>query len=559
MGQNTDEKFATMLRCTMTSFKDTGLNMSYQFKTLRQIFSSGLILVLISALVPMNLKAEDPQLKFTQVSTLGSITDITNAGDDSHRLFMVEQGGRILILKNGDTLTEPFLDISTRVLSGGERGLLSLAFSPDYKSSGNFYVWYTQSGGATVLSRFKVGDNPDIADADSEELILTVPQPYANHNGGRLQFGPDGMLYLGLGDGGGGNDPQQNGQKGSTLLGKLIRIDVDPVHGTYAVPSDNPFLSDASVKNEIWALGLRNPWKISFDPRTGDLFIADVGQGALEEVDFQPANSTGGENYGWNIMEGTQCSVADCNQSALTLPVTEYTHADGCSITGGEVYRGSAYPNLYGSYLFGDYCTGKIWSLKKVDGNWVTTPLFDSDFRIMTFGLGEDHSIYLANSSGGVYLVSDGEVKPEGLQMNAGFNDAWYNPLTDGQGFFITVFPDLGKASVAWFTYDTELPPDDATANLGDPGHRWITATGPYADHQSVMDITLTSGGIFDDPTEVQRTDPPGSDGTLTLTFASCKTGIMEYEIPSINMSGSVPIQRVAEDNVALCEALSSQ
>ncbi|MGB7453386.1 MAG: hypothetical protein WBM36_14765, partial [Lysobacterales bacterium] len=244
---------------------------------------------------------------------------------------------------------------------------------------------------------------------------------------------------------------------------------------------------------------------------------------------------------------------------ALTLPVTEYTHADGCSITGGEVYRGSAYPNLYGSYLFGDYCTGKIWSLKKVDGNWVTTPLFDSDFRIMTFGLGEDHSIYLANSSGGVYLVSDGEVKPEGLQMNAGFNDAWYNPLTDGQGFFITVFPDLGKASVAWFTYDTELPPDDATANLGDPGHRWITATGPYADHQSVMDITLTSGGIFDDPTEVQRTDPPGSDGTLTLTFASCKTGILEYDITSINKSGSVPIQRVAEDNVALCEALSSQ
>ena len=533
--------------------------MSFLFTTSRQVRSLGLVFVLISALLPAELKAEDPQLEFTQVSTLPSVTDITNAGDDSHRLFMVEQGGRIFILKNGETLAESFLDISGRVLSGGERGLLSLAFSPDYKSSGKFYVWYTIPGGATVLSRFTVSDQPDIANADSEELLLVVPQPAANHNGGRLQFGPDGMLYLGLGDGGGANDPQGNGQNGSTLLGKLIRIDVDPVHGTYAVPSDNPFLSNPGVKNEIWALGLRNPWKISFDPQTGDLFIADVGQGSLEEVNFQPASSSGGENYGWSDMEGTECNVTDCNSSALTLPVTEYTHADGCSITGGEVYRGSAYPNLHGSYLFGDYCTGKIWSLTKADGNWVTTLLADTDFRIQTFGLAEDHSVYVTHRSGGVYLISDGEVKPEDLQMNAGFNDAWYNPLTDGQGFFIAVFPDLGLASVAWFTYDTELPPEDATANLGDPGHRWITATGPYADNKSVMNITLTSGGIFDTPTEIQRTDPAGSDGTLTLIFYSCKSGTVEYDIPSINMMGSVPIQRVAGDNVALCEALSSQ
>ena len=442
------------------------------------------------------------------------------------------------------------------MLSGGERGLLSLAFSPDYKSSGNFYVWYTQPGGATVLSRFKVSDDPDVANPNSEEVILIVPQPEPNHNGGRLQFGPDGMLYLGLGDGGGSNDPQGNGQKGSTLLGKLIRIDVDPVHGSYAIPSDNPFLGNAGIRDEIWALGLRNPWKISFDPEAGDLFIADVGQEALEEVNFQSASSTGGENYGWSIMEGTECNAANCNPSSLTLPVTEYTHADGCSITGGEVYRGSAYPNLYGSYLFADYCTGRVWSLKNVDGNWLTTALADTDFRIQTFGLAEDGSVYLTHRSGGVYLISDGEVKPEGLEMNAGFNDAWYNPVTDGQGFFITVFPDLGAVSVAWFTYDTELPPEDATANLGDPGHRWITALGPYTGNQSVMDIILTSGGLFDTPSDVQRTDPPGSDGTLTLTFESCKTGVVEYDIPSINMKGSVPIRRVAEDNVVLCEAL---
>lgn len=533
--------------------------MPFLFNISRQRCSLGFVFIFISALLPLELKAEDPQLEFTQVSTLRSITDITNAGDNSHRLFLVEQGGHISILKNGETLAEPFLDITDRVLSGGERGLLSLAFSPDYKSSGNFYVWYTQAGGTTVLSRFKVSGDPDIANADSGEIILVVPQPEPNHNGGRLQFGPDGMLYLGLGDGGGSNDPQGNGQNGNTLLGKLIRIDVDPVHGTYAVPPDNPFLNDAGVRNEIWALGLRNPWKISFDSLTGDLFIADVGQEALEEVDFQPAGSTGGENYGWSLMEGTECNVAGCNPSGLTLPVTQYSHADGCSITGGEMYRGNAYPNLYGSYLFGDYCTGRIWSLENVDGNWLTTPLSDTDFRIQTFGRAEDHSIYVTHRSGGVYLISDGEVKPEGLTMNAGFNDAWYNPITDGQGFFITVFPDLGVTSVAWFTYDTELPPDDATSNLGDPGNRWITATGPYADNQAVMDITLTSNGIFDTPTEVKRTDPPGSDGTLTLTFESCTSGTIEYVIPSINMSGSVPIQRVANDNVALCEALSNQ
>lgn len=533
--------------------------MSHLFKTPTRVQTLGLAVTLIGTLLTTALKAEDPQLEFTQVSTLRSITDITNADDGSHRLFMVEQGGQISILKNGETLAERFLDITVRVQSGGERGLLSLAFSPDYPSSGNFYVWYTQPGGATVLSRFKVSADPDIANPDSEEIILIVPQPEPNHNGGRLQFGPDGMLYLGLGDGGGSDDPQGNGQKGSTLLGKLIRIDVDPVHGTYAVPADNPFLGNSSIRNEIWALGLRNPWKISFDPETGDLFIADVGQEALEEVNFQAAGSTGGENYGWSDMEGTECNVANCNPSRLTLPVTEYTHADGCSITGGEVYRGSAYPNLYGFYLFADYCTGRIWSLKNIDGNWLTTLLADTDFRIQTFGLAEDHSIYVTNRSGGVYLISDGEVKPEGLEMNAGFNDAWYNPLTDGQGFFITVFPNLSAVSTAWFTYDTELPPEDATANLGDPGHRWITALGPYADNQAVMDITLTSGGIFDTPTEVQRTDPPGSDGTLTLTFKSCESGVIEYDIPSINMKGSVPIRRVAEDNVELCEALLNQ
>jgi glucose/arabinose dehydrogenase len=308
--------------------------------------------------------AEDPQIEFTKISTRSSIVDIANAGDDSERLFLVQQSGRIYIVHDGGEMETTFLDIQDRVKFGGEQGLLSMAFSPDYKTSGYFYVWYTDSVGDTVLSRFKVSDDPDIADAQSEQIVLTVDQPFSNHNGGRLQFGPDGMLYLGLGDGGGAFDPDGNAQDGGTLLGKLIRIDVNPLHGTYAVPGNNPFVGNGLIRDEIWALGLRNPWRISFDRMTGDLFIADVGQNELEEVNFQPGGSAVGRNYGWDIMEASQCAGGGngCDKSGLTLPVAEYGHdGDNCSITGGEVYRGTDYPNLYGMYLFADYCSGKIW------------------------------------------------------------------------------------------------------------------------------------------------------------------------------------------------------
>lgn len=527
--------------------------MPFLLNKLKKIHSTSKILVLLSVLASQGLMAEDPQLEFTQVSDLSGIVDITNAGDYSQRVFLVEQTGRIFVLKDGQTLVDPFLDIRSRVMSGGERGLLSLAFAPDYKSSGYFYVWYTQNGGDTVLSRFRVGDDPDIADMNSEEKLLTVAQPFANHNGGRLQFGPDGMLYLGLGDGGSANDPGQRAQDGSTLLGKLIRIDVDPANGTFVIPADNPFVGDAGVRDEIWAVGLRNPWKISFDPKTGDLYIADVGQSALEEVNFQAANSAGGENYGWDIMEGGQCVVANCDQSGLTMPVTEYTHADGCSITGGEVYRGQAYPNLNGSYLFGDFCSGKIWGLHKDGDDWVTKQLADTAFAITTFGVAEDRSIFLANQAGGIYLVSDGAVKPEVLSINLGFNDAWYNPATNGQGFFITVFPDLGVVSVAWFTYDTELPPEDATANLGNAGQRWMTAQGAYSGNQAVLDIYQAEGGIFDMSAPAPELV---KDGTIILEFTSCNSGTVTYNIPSIGREGVIPIERVAVDNVGQCESL---
>lgn len=514
------------------------------------------LLVLSSVLLSQSLMAEDPQLEFTKVADLPGVVDIANASDGSDRLFLVEQAGRIFIYKNGQVLTEPFLDIRNWVASGGEQGLLSLAFSPDYATSGYFYVWYVQNGGETVLSRFRVSINPNIANRDSQNKLLTVSQPFANHNGGRLQFGPDGMLYLGLGDGGGSFDPTERAQDGSTLLGKLIRIDVDPSNDTYDIPVDNPFVGDDDVRDEIWALGLRNPWRISFDRKTGDLYIADVGQAEREEVNFQAINSEGGENYGWDIMEGSDCVSANCDQTGLALPVTEYDHTEGCSITGGEVYRGRAYPDLAGIYLYGDYCSGKIWGLERVSREWVTTLLADTDFTITTFGMAEDRSVFLASASGGIYLISDGVVKPELLQMNVGLNDSWYNTRTSGQGFFISVYQSLGVVSLAWFTYDTERPPDDVTANLGEPGHRWLTALGPFIDNQAVMNIEFASGGIFDTPTKIERTDPPGSDGTIILTFDNCYSGSAVYDIPSINQKGTVPIQRVTNENVPLCEAL---
>ena len=518
-------------------------------------FFTSLTLFLVLLSLPA-MSAAQIDLQLTQVSEQRGIVDIANAGDGSNRLFLVEQRGRIFILKDGEILETPFLSMQGKLAGGDEQGLLSLAFAPDYAETGHFYIWYTNTSGGTALSRFTVSDNPDVADPGSEQPILAVAQPFENHNGGRLQFGPDGMLYLGLGDGGAANDPDQRAQDGSTLLGKLIRIDVDPAHQTYAVPADNPFVGNGNVRDEIWALGLRNPWRISFDSMTGDLFIADVGQNQLEEVNFQPAGSNGGENYGWDVMEGTRCVAGGCNPASFVLPVAEYDHDSGCSITGGEVYRGSAYPGLYGTYLFGDWCSGNIWGLKHDGSQWVTTLLTQAGFSLTSFGLAEDGSMYAAFSGSGIFLVSDGDPQVELFRINAGLNDAWYNPLTNGQGFFINVFPDIGQIFLAWFTFDVERPDASVTAQLGDPGARWITAQGTYADNKAVLDIFITEGGIFD-------TSPPEptseKDGEMIVEFSGCNEGKITYDIPSINRQGMVPIERITLDNVPLCETLAEQ
>ncbi len=503
-------------------------------------------LLAVCVLFSSDLPAEGPQLQFSKVSNRGGIVDIVNAGDGSGRLFLVEQLGRILILENGEDIETPFLNIRSIVLAQDEQGLLSLAFAPDFGSSGFFYVWYTGKGGGMILARYKISEDPNIADPQSREVILIANQPFPNHNGGRLQFGPDGMLYLGLGDGGGSGDSQGNAQNLGTLLGKLIRIDVNPIHGTYDIPDDNPFKGSGTVRNEIWALGLRNPWRISFDSDTGDLFIADVGQDSTEEVNFQAANSTGSENYGWNTMEGSKCSVNGCNMAGLILPVSEYDHGLGCAITGGEIYRGKAYPNLVGMYLYGDYCSGNIWGLSRNGNQWSTQLLINSFFTIPTFGKGEDGSIYLSDISNGIYLISDGEVIPEGSQINAGHAGAWFYPPTSGQGQFIDIEPENQTMFLSWFTYT-----DAASANPTE--QRWLTALGNYSGDTAVLDLHETLGGKFDDPQAVST----NKIGEVTVNFSDCEQGLMSYSIPAENLHGSFPMQRVISGSGNVCQARS--
>lgn len=351
-----------------------------------------------------------PQISLNRVSTgLVQPTHITHAGDSSGRLFVVEQSGRIRVIRDSVLLAVPFLDIVSRVGCCGERGLLSVAFPPGFGNKRYFYVNYTDRSGNTVVARYRLTANDDIADPGSEEVLLTVLQPFANHNGGLLLFGPDGFLYVGMGDGGSGGDPFNNAQNPSSLLGKMLRIDVESGVIPYGIPPSNPFVANPSFRPEIWALGLRNPWRFAFDPLTEDLYIADVGQNTLEEVNFQPALSQGGENYGWRIMEGTLCfNPNPCDPAGLVMPVAEYDHAQGCSVTGGLIYRGQNFPRLQGFYFYGDFCTGRIWGLRRNGADFQNSLLLASPLSISTFGVDEAGELYVADYvSGGIYRIVD--------------------------------------------------------------------------------------------------------------------------------------------------------
>jgi glucose/arabinose dehydrogenase len=327
---------------------------------------------------------------------------VTHAGDGTGRLFILEQTGRVVVHDGSQVLPSPFLDVSALVSCCGERGLLGLAFHPRYAANGLFYVNYTNTAGDTVIARYQVSGDPNLADPASAQILLTVGQPFANHNGGQLAFGPDGFLYIALGDGGSGDDPGNRAQNLGTLLGKILRIDVDGA-SPYAIPGDNPFRTTQGAQPEIWAYGLRNPWRFSFDREFGDLFIADVGQNTLEEVNFQPAASAGGENYGWRRMEGTGCHIPStaCNDGTLTLPILEYDHSLGCSITGGYRYRGGRFPQFLARYFYGDYCSGRIWGGIQSGQTWSATQLIDTTLNITSFGEDEGGELYVVHHGSG--------------------------------------------------------------------------------------------------------------------------------------------------------------
>jgi glucose/arabinose dehydrogenase len=524
-----------------------------------------------------------PSLALTQL--LGGFVQpvhITHAGDGSGRMFIVEQPGRIQVIRDGVVLQAPFLDISAsspeplarRVLSGGEQGLLSLAFPPGFAAKNYFYVYYTNLNGNNVVARYSLASNPDAANPLSEQIILVLEHPtFGNHNGGQIAFGPDGFLYIAPGDGGGGAcDTFNNAQNPLSLLGKMLRVDVEsPVvpPATYNVPAANPFSGTPGFRPEIWALGLRNPFRFSFDRLSGDLYIGDVGQAVLEEVNVALVPRLGGENYGWNIMEGTQCSAVTscpgipCDQAGLTLPVAEYDHTLGCSVTGGFVYRGADYPRMQGIYFYGDFCSGRIWGLEQEGGAvFQNQLLLDSPYSISTFGEDQSGGLFLADYATGSILIIIDQIfadVPFDFWAHQYINAIFNSGITVGCGSGIYC-PDAGitRAQMAVFiekSLGVATPPPCTGTVFGD-----VTAAtvGPsfcgYIERLAEDGITAGCGGSnfcpFDPITRAQMAvfietslgvaTPPPCTGTVfgDVTAATVGPSFCGY------------IERLAEDGI---------
>ena len=494
---------------------------------------------------------------------------VTHAGDGSGRMFVVEQTGRIKIIQNGQVLATPFLNLASLVACCGERGLLGLAFHPDYQHNGFLYVNYTRSGdGATVIARYSVSADPNLASPGSALILLTIPQPYSNHNGGQVMFGPDGYLYIGMGDGGSGGDPLNHAQNKNTLLGAMLRLDVDS--GTpYAIPPDNPYVGRDGA-DEIWAIGLRNPWRFSFDRASGDLYIGDVGQNTWEEISYQAAHTPGGLNFGWRCREGSHpyTSAPPCDSSAylagLTDPIAEYSHAEGQSVTGGFVYRGSLYPALVGRYFFADYVTGKIWSIYQTGSNptsWSARELeLDAPFSISAFGEDEAGELYVVGySDGTVRRLADVNGPSPVLSGSTKTASAVY--ADPGQVVTYTLLlRNSGAPSAQTFALTDTLPaglayvPQSLTASQGSvddlysPVLRWQGAlTG--SQHITITYWVTTTGAVTGGLVNLARLTGAGL-APITLSHAlfvpvpALTTTLQDFFLPGTQpggLSASIP------------------
>jgi uncharacterized repeat protein (TIGR01451 family) len=489
---------------------------------------------------------------------------VANAGDGSGRLFIVEQPGVIRIYDGTQVLPTPFLDITGLVSGGGERGLLGLAFHPGYPTTPFFYVNYTCAPGTpscaaegdTVIARFQVSADPNVADPSSEVVVLTVGQPEDNHNGGQLNFGPnDGYLYIALGDGGGAGDdhgPIGNGQNTAVLLGKILRIDVDNVQPplNYGIPPTNPFVNMPPAREEIWAYGLRNPWRFSFDRATGDLFLGDVGQACYEEVDFQPAASGGGENYGWRVMEATHCfdfsnfgncAFTGCSSAGLTLPILEYEGALGnCSEIAGYRYRGAAIPSLVGTFVDADFCGGQIRGAVESGGTWTSSVILPANFAISTFGEDEAGELYVADyTAGAIHRIVD--FAPADVSL---VKTDSVDPVVAGDtvSYTLTVTNNSAGPSVGVTVTDL-LPPEltylgsspagicasavgIVTCDLG------TVAAGASVSFQITTAVRLSASGTIVNNATVftgnPDPDPGNNDATADTTVLAGDTGLVE-------------------------------
>jgi glucose/arabinose dehydrogenase len=479
------------------------------------------------------------ELRPFTTQSLGQVVGIISAGDE--RLFALVQSGVIRIVRQDGTIdSQPFLDIRARVQAGGERGLLGMAFSPDYPTDPTFYLNYTRPGNATVISRWKISEeNPNAGDLDSEEILMVIEQPFANHNGGDIRFGPDGYLYIGMGDGGSGNDPLNLSQNPSSYHGKMLRLDVNQEE-SYGIPIDNPFVLQQDTLDEIWAMGLRNPWRFSFDRANGDLWIADVGQNALEEINKQPFSSSGGENYGWRCYEGTRPNITTGCEApeAYTFPIFEYDHGQGDrSITGGFVYRGERYPAMQGHYIFADFVSSRFFSLAETD-----TGLLFNNMGILgvpspsTFGEDNKGELYVASYfSGSLHRVID-------------FCQAYTPSLkldTLNQRFFI----ELEEAewddalSIEWFIGGIPIPeevnPFLVWEEEGDYSAQITHSKGCKFETETIS-VQLSANIAQSWPSEI-RVDPNPFSGELRV-FSEFPQAL---QLEILDVGGQVVFQRV--------------